>query len=79
MKYPISLLNARPGDRVVVRLPAGLAIRGGKAVQEYAERTGKVILTFPDRLILNMGGRYGTPAVATTDNIVKVIQKKGGV
>lgn len=36
------------------------------------ERTGRAVMRGPVGWVLNMGGRYGTPAVATEENIVKV-------
>ena len=50
------------GDRVTI------VDRFGK------HRTGTVngLLIFPTHCVLNMGGRYGTPAVASSSNIVRV-------
>lgn len=55
-------LNVKHGDRVTIR------DRFGK------QRTGTVngLLIFPSHCVLNMGGRYGTPAVADASNIVRV-------
>jgi len=36
------------------------------------ERTGRATLRGPAGWVLNLGGRYGTPAIATPDNIVKI-------
>jgi len=43
-----------------------------------ARLTGRTnpLLFFPDHLILNMGGRYGTPGYADASNIVAVYPKK---
>ena len=56
------VLNVKHGDRVTIR------DRFGK------QRTGTVngLLIFPTHCVLNLGGRYGTPAVATSSNIVRV-------
>lgn len=35
-------------------------------------RTGRVVFAFPSHLTLNMGGRYGTPAVVHYGDVVKV-------
>lgn len=68
-----SMLSAlRPGDRVTIRVPAGLSPRNGRTEQDYAERTGRVVLKFAGHAVLNMGGANGTPGVATEDNIVRV-------
>jgi hypothetical protein len=39
-----------------------------------AARTGKAVslLFFADHIVLNMGGKYGTPAVADARNIIAV-------
>ena len=36
------------------------------------ERTGRAVMRGPHGWVLNMGGRHGTPAVATEDNVTKV-------
>lgn len=58
---------ARPGDRIVIRTPQGQT------------RRGTVVLKFTTHLVLNGGGRHGTPLVATPDNIVSLryIKPKG--
>jgi hypothetical protein len=61
--------NARPGDKVTILVPSGFSMRTG---QEFKPKTGKVVITSPDRLVLNMGGRYGIPGVAMADNFVKI-------
>ena len=48
------------GDRVTIRNRFG------------QERTGRATLKGPYGWVLNMGGKYGTPAVATPETIVKV-------
>ena len=66
----------RPGDRVTIRVHAGIGRNG----VEYAERTGRAIICGQDQygtVALNMGGRYGTPGVATVDNLVSVRKASG--
>lgn len=58
----------RPGDRVTILVPAGLGRNG----QEYKEATGRAVIVSPGHVALNMGGRYGTPGVATARNLVSV-------
>lgn len=58
------LAAIRPGDRVTIVNAQG------------QQRTGRVVFAFADRCVLNMGGRYGTPAVATDANIVRVQPKR---
>ena len=54
----------RPGDRVTI------VDRFGK------NHTGRATLLGPAGWVLNMGGQYGTPAIATESNIVKVVYAK---
>jgi hypothetical protein len=58
----------KPGDRVTILVPNGIRPDG----VEYKERTGRAVIRGPAGWVLNMGGRYGTPAVATIDNLVRV-------
>lgn len=37
------------------------------------QRTGRAVMRGPHGWVLNMGGRHGTPAIATHDNTVKVV------
>lgn len=55
----------RPGDRVTI------VDRFGK------KHTGRAVICERDHCVLNMGGRYGTPAVATDENIVGVKPTRG--
>lgn len=64
------IARARPGDRVTVRVPAGL----GRSGIEWRERTGRVMIKSPGHLALDLGGQHGTPGVATAENIVKLRQ-----
>jgi hypothetical protein len=43
------------------------------------KRTGFAVMKGPHGWVLNMGGRYGTPAIANESNIVKVVKIKRGV
>ena len=60
----------RPGDKVTILVPAGLGRNG----PEYKKRTGRAVMRGPAGWVLNLGGRYGTPGVATAENTVKVVQ-----
>lgn len=53
----------RPGDRVTIRTPQG------------QERTGRVVMTFPEHVVLNMGGAHGTPGIANERNFVRVARR----
>jgi len=62
----------RPGDRVTILVPNGIGRNG----REYKEKTGRAVMRGPAGWVLNMGGRYGTPGVATEDNMVMVKRGK---
>jgi len=57
------------GDRVTILVPAGLSLRDGR---EYREKTGRAVMRGPGGWVLNMGGKHGTPAVASAENIVRI-------
>ena len=61
------MLNLKHGDRVT------FVDRFG------AERTGRVngLLVFPDHVVLDMGGRHGTPQVVDMSSTIVRIQRKG--
>ncbi len=40
------------------------------------ERTGTAVMRGPAGWVLNMGGRHGTPAIASDENITKVKKAK---
>jgi hypothetical protein len=66
---PTSLLNSiRPGDRVKILIYAGL----GRDGMEFTPKTGRAVMKGTHGWILNMGGRYGTPAIADASNILEV-------
>lgn len=60
--------SIRPGDRVTILVPAGR----GRDGQEYKESSGRALICSGTHAVLNMGGRFGTPGVATPENIVSV-------
>jgi hypothetical protein len=53
-----------PGDRVTIVTPRG------------QEMTGRAMMRGPAGWVLNLGGRYGTPALADEDNVVKVSKSR---
>ena len=58
------------GDRVTIRVPAGLRRNG----MEWAERTGTAVMYSSNGgWVLNMGGKHGTPGIATESNTVKIV------
>ena len=66
------IANIRPGDRVTILVSNGIGHNG----VEYKERTGRAVICSGDHVALNMGGRFGTPGVATVKNIVRVNSRK---
>lgn len=62
------------GDKVTALFPAGLGLKNGKTVQEFKARTGKVnpLLIFPEHVVIDLGGRFGTPGWVDAQNIVSV-------
>ena len=57
--------HIRVGDKVTILTP------------HHQERSGRAVMRGPHGWVLNMGGRYGTPGIATNYNIVKVKRPKG--
>jgi len=57
------LESIRPGDRVTI-------------INHVGQRhTGTAVMRGPHGWVLNMGGRHGTPAVATRENICEVKER----
>lgn len=57
--------DIRHGCRVTIVSPQG------------QQRTGRAVMRGPHGWVLNMGGRHGTPAVASDTNIIRVRCKRG--
>lgn len=74
------LANVQAGDKVTALFPGGLGLKDGKAVREYKERTGKVnpLLIFKDHIVINLGGRFGTPGYVDASTLVKVTRPAVG-
>ena len=62
------LAAVRPGDCVTILVPAGF----GRSGQEWKEKTGVARICSGSHVALNLGGRFGTPGVATERNLVRV-------
>lgn len=58
--------NVKPGDRVTALRPNGIGRNG----PEWTRVTGRAVLCFPSHVVLNIGGRYGTPFVVSADNFI---------
>lgn len=59
--------NKKPGNKVTFLVHAGIGRNG----PERKPKTGKVVLAYPTHLVVNGGGRYGTPYVVNEKNFVK--------
>ncbi len=66
--------SIRGGDKVTAMFHAGIGLKNGRTVQEFKARTGKAngLLLFPSHVVINLGGRYGTPGVVDETNIISV-------
>jgi hypothetical protein len=54
----------RPGDRVTI-------------VNRFGQKhIGRAVMKGPAGWVLNMGGPHGTPAIASEENIVKIVPYK---
>lgn len=62
----------RAGDRVTILVYNGM----GRDGAEFTPKTGRAVMLGPAGWVLNMGGRFGTPGIATNDNIVKVSPRR---
>jgi len=58
--YGNALDKIMAGDRVTIVSPQGALL------------TGKAVMTGPAGWVLNLGGRYGTPGIASMKNIMLV-------
>jgi hypothetical protein len=69
METPMTLNDVRHGDRVTILVPNGIGRNG----QEWKAKTGRAVMrgAIPGSWVLNMGGRYGVPGVATENNFVR--------
>ncbi len=67
--HPDELVRSiKVGDRVTIKVPNGIGPNG----PEWKEATGKAVICSGTHATLNMGGKHGTPAVATPNNIVRI-------
>lgn len=66
------LVNSiKTGDRVTILVPNGI----GRDGQEWKEKSGRAVMRGPYGWVLNMGGRYGTPGIASERSIVRVTKR----
>lgn len=59
-----TIFGLRPGDRATILTPHGNKL------------SGRVVMAFEHHVVLNLGGKHGTPGVGTEDNIVAVRKAK---
>ena len=62
-----AIQKVKVGDRITISTPQG------------QERIGRAVMVRPDgddHIVLNMGGKHGTPGIATRWNIIKVPRLK---
>lgn len=64
----MTFADIKAGSRVTILIPCGI----GRDGQEYKPKTGRAVMRGPYGWVLNMGGRYGTPAIATVENTLRV-------
>jgi hypothetical protein len=57
--------DVRHGCRVTIVTPQG------------QQRTGRAVMRGPAGWVLNMGGKHGTPGIASDKNIIRVHCKRG--
>lgn len=62
----------QPNDTIEFLQPNGIGRNG----PEVKRARGRAVLCFPSHVVLNIGGRHGTPAVVTDDNFVAVVRRK---
>jgi hypothetical protein len=67
-KNAIELIKA--GSRVTILVQNGIGRNG----PEFRQKTGRAVMKGPAGWVLNMGGKHGTPGIASEDNIVSVRQ-----
>lgn len=70
--------SIEPGDRVTVMIPNGTGRNG----VEHKKATGRAVICNHKRdpsnltVALNMGGKWGTPGLATPENIVSISKSR---
>lgn len=60
--------SIKHGDTVTITIPSGQGRNG----VEYKEVTGWAVMKGPAGWVLNIGGKHGTPKIASPDCIVAV-------
>ena len=62
--------SIKPGSKVTILVNSGIGRNG----PERKRATGRAVMFNREQnlWVLNMGGRYGTPGIASVDNVVEV-------
>ena len=63
----MTFANLKPQDLVTFLIPNGI----GRYGVEWKKKSGRVVMTFESHVVVNGGGRYGTPHVVDDGNFVK--------
>jgi hypothetical protein len=58
--------SKRPGDKIKFLVPNGI----GREGVEWKAKSGKVVMVFPTHVVVNGGGKYGTPHVVDDNNFI---------
>ena len=67
--------SIRHGDLVEILIYAGMGRNG----PEWRPKRGRAVMRGPAGWVLNMGGRYGTPGIATEKSFVRVVRRGRGI
>lgn len=75
LPFPEILKLVKGGDRVKYWAFCGIGPEG----KEYKIGVGKVcgMLIFPTHMVINIGGRHGTPRVVDEENFIAVMLPRG--
>lgn len=67
----MSYKGIKPGDKIKFKQYAGLGLKG----PEYRDAVAKVnpLLIFDEHVVVNVGGKHGTPQVVDGSNFVGVV------
>lgn len=76
--FPPHFMGLRGGDTIEYLAFAGLSHDAeGNLVKEYVKRRGKVqpLLLSETHVVVNAGGRHGTPVVVNEGNFVRLVRR----
>ena len=66
--FRLRFSTIRPGDSVTIMVYAGMGREGA----EWKQKSGRAVFYGDHGWVLDMGGRYGTPGIATLTNTVSI-------